>query len=416
MEMIKHVPPLTESHLIEGFYEIEDFSRYLINEDGLIYDLKRDVVINEYIDRSNYRIVSMVRDSTGKRSILRHHRMVAIAFLDPRPDNYHELVVNHLDCDTLNNHPLNLEWTTYKGNAEHAILNNLIPSREGISTSRVPVEAKDVLTGDIYTFGSVAAASVFLDANAISLKRKIDTQYQPLYLCRYLVRRLYSDNGPWREVEEEELAYNNDRHSVQIRNAATGEVHEFISISKAASFARITKDAVMWRCNDAREAVWPDGFQYRYKSTKPWRVLSDNLQAELDATGTNKPILLRNLNTGEVITFSKQRDLAKHLGAVEGAITQWLAAPNQPIRYNGHQVKKLHDPSPWIDHPNWEILAKKTQKTQKFVRRTLPSGEVINYDSINDASRKSGIGLSSISFKVKRGKVDKKGELWELVG
>lgn len=47
------------------------------------------------------------------------HRLVALAFLGlpPTPSS----VVNHKNCDKLDNRPENLEWTTYLGNARHAV-------------------------------------------------------------------------------------------------------------------------------------------------------------------------------------------------------------------------------------------------------------------------------------------------------
>lgn len=46
------------------------------------------------------------------------HRLVAQHFI-PNPDNLP--VVNHLDNNGFNNHVSNLEWTTVKGNTQHAI-------------------------------------------------------------------------------------------------------------------------------------------------------------------------------------------------------------------------------------------------------------------------------------------------------
>lgn len=58
--------------------------------------------------------VRLIRD--GKRVRLAVHRMVAAAYLPPRPSPQHEL--RHLDGDQLNNHVSNLAWGTPKDNAD----------------------------------------------------------------------------------------------------------------------------------------------------------------------------------------------------------------------------------------------------------------------------------------------------------
>lgn len=65
-------------------------------------------------------IVSInIKDENGDLCKKTHfvHRLVALAFL-PNPNNLP--VVNHIDEDPTNNCVSNLEWTTYRGNAQHS--------------------------------------------------------------------------------------------------------------------------------------------------------------------------------------------------------------------------------------------------------------------------------------------------------
>lgn len=68
-----------------------------------------------------YKVVSLWRG--GKGRMFQVHRLVAMAFV-PNPDNLPE--VNHLDGNPGNNHYTNLEWTTRKGNIQHAIRTGLL--------------------------------------------------------------------------------------------------------------------------------------------------------------------------------------------------------------------------------------------------------------------------------------------------
>lgn len=58
--------------------------------------------------------------ANGKKERRFIHRLVALHFIEnSNPDI--NTVVNHIDNDYKNNNAENLEWTTYKGNTQHAI-------------------------------------------------------------------------------------------------------------------------------------------------------------------------------------------------------------------------------------------------------------------------------------------------------
>lgn len=109
---------------------MEEFKRYYdydVYNDGRVYShhvdrfLKGDIV-------QGYLQYSLYIDNTAVR--IKAHRLVGMLFL-PLPDNYKDLVINHIDGNKLNNNYSNLEWTTYYGNNKHARdtgLNNISES------------------------------------------------------------------------------------------------------------------------------------------------------------------------------------------------------------------------------------------------------------------------------------------------
>lgn len=85
----------------------------------------RGKVLKQTSNNVNALYVTLCNDETQLKQLV--HRVVAETFL-PNPDNKPE--VNHIDGDRENNKLYNLEWVTGCENVEHAMENNLIPSKE----------------------------------------------------------------------------------------------------------------------------------------------------------------------------------------------------------------------------------------------------------------------------------------------
>lgn len=99
---------------MEEFENIKDFENYKINRDGVVLGLSGQELTKQ-LNVDGYPVVYLRRD--GKNHCKRVHRLLMIQFVD-NPNNFP--VVNHIDGDKTNYSLENLEWTTVKGNAEHA--------------------------------------------------------------------------------------------------------------------------------------------------------------------------------------------------------------------------------------------------------------------------------------------------------
>ena len=94
---------------------------YTIDTCGNVYSIKRNKYIKPIPDKDGYLRVNIYVDK--KMYTKRVHRLVAMAFIE-NPLNLP--VVNHKDCNILNNNASNLEWVTIQYNTEHAKINGLI--------------------------------------------------------------------------------------------------------------------------------------------------------------------------------------------------------------------------------------------------------------------------------------------------
>lgn len=108
-------------------------NRYLISENGKIYDTLNDRYPSMYEDKDGYYHVTLCRKH------LSIHRVVAYEFCLENRDL--QLVVDHLDGDKKNNYYKNLEWVTSSENTRRAIEKGLRNTKgENSSTNIYPEE------------------------------------------------------------------------------------------------------------------------------------------------------------------------------------------------------------------------------------------------------------------------------------
>lgn len=96
------------------------------------------------------RLVDLWNNGTHKTLLVA--RLVAMTFV---PNQDHKPCVNHIDGNTFNNRPSNLEWCTYAENTEHAF-------RTGLHKGNKPVKLVSIKSGFTNEFYSMAQASRWL--------------------------------------------------------------------------------------------------------------------------------------------------------------------------------------------------------------------------------------------------------------
>lgn len=92
----------------ESFYQISNY--------GHVKSLAHNIILKAHPNSQGYLRVELKVNGKHARHFV--HRLVAIYFVD-NPNSLP--IVNHLDCNPLNNFAQNLEWTTLKGNSQYAV-------------------------------------------------------------------------------------------------------------------------------------------------------------------------------------------------------------------------------------------------------------------------------------------------------
>jgi hypothetical protein len=88
----------------EGLYKIDNYSN--------IFSIKTQKYLKQSIDSTGYRNVGL---NNGQKKIFRVHKLMAIAFLNHKPNKYVS-VIDHIDNNKLNNNLNNLQIITQRMN------------------------------------------------------------------------------------------------------------------------------------------------------------------------------------------------------------------------------------------------------------------------------------------------------------
>ena len=91
--------------------------KYSITKAGQVRRNATNHIIKPFITNKGYMCIDLRINNQTVRYLV--HRLVAITFL-PNPNGYN--IVNHKDCNPLNNNVENLEWCTYSYNNKYAYI------------------------------------------------------------------------------------------------------------------------------------------------------------------------------------------------------------------------------------------------------------------------------------------------------
>lgn len=101
----------------EGFYQISNLgkikslSRKILNNKG--FYISKERLLNPSINKDGYFAVCFCKNK--KQSVKKVHQLLAMAFLNHTPNGY-TLVVDHINCNTLDNRLENLQVITNREN------------------------------------------------------------------------------------------------------------------------------------------------------------------------------------------------------------------------------------------------------------------------------------------------------------
>lgn len=114
---------------------INGYIDYFCNELGDVFSIKNGKTrkLQKGLCKNGYYYVVLCEN--GKKSTRSVHRIIAETFIVNLDES--KKIVNHKDCNKLNNSVSNLEWCNYSENANHAVKNGKIKKRPYFCKSNV---------------------------------------------------------------------------------------------------------------------------------------------------------------------------------------------------------------------------------------------------------------------------------------
>lgn len=137
--------------------KIKGYSRYSINECGVVKNIKRNYILQpRNSGYGAYLTVSIIND-LGVRKTKFVHRLVAENFLDEEDGKF---IVNHKDGNKYNNHVDNLEWCTVSENVQHAYDIGLHNKASGVDSPNTSLSSQKVHNICASLMGGLTISSV----------------------------------------------------------------------------------------------------------------------------------------------------------------------------------------------------------------------------------------------------------------
>lgn len=155
---------------------------------------------------------------------------------------------------------------------------------------------------------------------------------------------------------------------IQVKNILTGIVLDFPTFKACAEDLNISKDAVSWRVSRGEDRV--DNLFNQY------RLLTDNGLWSVPRVW-DCGVKLRNVITGEIVTFTSQSELCQEYSVSPAFISKKLSRSDQSLFLMGNYLYQIDINKPdltWIDYLDPYLTFERTTQT-RFVVMYNPETE-----------------------------------------
>lgn len=283
-----------------GFYHIPGYKRFGISKDQEVINLETGKILKRMYTRNKYIRVHTEFESQRTSAV---HRLMAQTFLDP-PEDPRKNQVNHINGNVQDNSIENLEWVTPQENDEHA-------GRTGLSPKCLPIEVRDVTTGEIREYPSYISYAREVGMSKDKIRYRILHGKRGVVCFPEMKQYRLKSNLSW--PVEKNIAKPDRSVSVDIRDLKTGEVRHYERMIDAAQFLGYSLSGFWTRLRHISQPIFGARYQAKYSVDKTWREPGDMI-LENASEKFVKAVQVYNPSTGENRVFNSCLTCARKLG------------------------------------------------------------------------------------------------------
>lgn len=302
----EHWVPINEPGL--SHYEISDYGRIRNTKNN-------NAILRPRVSKRKYYqlTLSVNLPQTPRIQVTRRpHMLVALHFLNPPLPG--QTMVNHKDCNKLNNHVSNLEWVTPRRNYEHALAHD----RGGAALPKTILAVPLNPGGSLKIFNSRREAARYFGVSRYKVNHAVEEGYD---VNGYWLR--CPDSARSANMPRERKAYGSAGKPI-IAQSATGEELSFKSIEEAAAHFNTTVPKIRYAiCRGHDINDW-----WFYCPDSDLRPIFHKRKGIRDSA---QQVLLQHIDTGETVCCASIANAAKYIGMSTEA-TRRALKNHRPIR------------------------------------------------------------------------------------
>ena len=204
---------------------------------------------------------------------------------------------------------------------------------------------------------------------------------------------------------------------IQVRDNKYGVVEEFPSIAACAEYYQREYSEIMGKIRYGMKGarIWPDGKQYRRRSTEPWpKGIPDKdverkqfesfiLRKDSGTFGRAVELDMRDLKTGEITHFDRISDAAKFFNMSLTGVWTWLCKNDQPVVFGRYHLKLKIDPM-WKTPGDLILEDAKIRGYIPIQAHNPVTGEIRVFNSLKVCGEKMGVRLGTLFERLKSDK------------